>query len=387
MDKGAFEAQLREWRHHLHANPESAFEEQKTSDYVAGELAAMGFEVHRNIGRTGLVGCLKVGDGPGMVGIRADMDCIKLAEHGDLPYKSQTPDRMHACGHDGHVTMALGAARLLAERRNFNGTVCLVFQPAEEPGYGAHAMLKDGLLERFPLREIYGLHNWPGMKAGTFATRPGGFMASEDNFVIRIIGRGAHASRPHMSRDPLVIAAEIILALQTIVARNVEPDQPAVVSCTELHTDGVRNAIPGFVEIKGDTRSFSPEVQKLLEERMRAICQGLCALNNATCEFEYTHEFAPTINNRECVAHAVEAAANVVGAGKVDGNAPPGTASEDFGAFLEKIPGCFLFIGNGNEHEGKGSVPLHNSRYDFNDDILATGAEFFAEVVRLRLPG
>jgi hippurate hydrolase len=375
---------LREWRHHLHANPESAFEEHNTADYLAGELAAMGFVVHRDIGRTGLVGCLKAGDGPNFVGIRADMDCIRLTEHGDLPYKSKTPERMHACGHDGHMTMALGAARLLSERRNFSGTACLVFQPAEEPGYGAHAMLKDGLLQKFPLKEIYGLHNWPGLKAGAFATRPGCFMASEDNFVIRIIGRGAHASCPHMSRDPLVTAAEIILALQTVVARNIEPSQPAVISCTELHTDGVRNAIPGFVEIKGDTRSFSPEVQKLLEERMRAICEGLCALNNATCEFEYTHEFAPTINSRDCVAHAAEAAVNIVGPGKVADNAPPGTGSEDFGAFLEKIPGCFLFIGNGDE--GKGSTPLHNSRYDFNDDILATGAEFFAEVIRLRLP-
>ena len=296
--------------------------------------------------------------------------------------QSMTAERMHGCGHDGHTCIALGAAQLLLQRQNFNGTVCFVFQPAEEPGYGARAMMDDGVIERFGIEEIYGLHNMPGMKAGTIATRVGGIMASEDNFIIRIKGQGAHAARPHMAKDPLVIAAEIILALQTIVSRNVDPNVPAVISCTELHTDGIRNAIPTHVEIKGDTRSFAPEVQMLLEERMRTISEAICAMHGATCQFSYTHEFAPTVNWQQCVDVAVTAAINVVGAEKVDGNVAQMMISEDFGAFLQKIPGCFIFLGNGDSS----NTPLHNACYDFNDEILLTGAEYFAEVVRTRLP-
>lgn len=343
MNQEQLKQQLIEWRHYLHAHPESAFEEQNTSDFIAEKLEQMGIEVHRQIGKTGLVGVLKCGDGDGVIGIRADIDSIQLTEQGDRPYRSTTPNRMHGCGHDGHTSIALGAARLLLERRNFNGTVCFVFQPAEEPGYGANAMMEDGLLERFGIQEIYGLHNMPGMKAGTISTRVGGIMASEDNFVIKIRGQGSHAARPHMSRDPLVIAAEIIMALQTVVSRNVDPNVPAVISCTELHTDGIRNAIPTHVEIKGDTRSYSPEVQDLLETRMRVISESLCAMNGAECEFSYTHEFAPTVNWESCVNVAVEAAKRVVGEDSVNGSVQQMMISEDFGAFLQKIPGCFVF--------------------------------------------
>lgn len=250
MNQEQLRQQLIRWRHYLHAHPESAFEEVKTADFIASRLEEMGIEVHRQIGQTGLVGVLKCGDGKEVIGIRADIDCIQLSEQGELDYRSTTPERMHGCGHDGHTCIALGAAHLLKERQNFNGTVCFVFQPAEEPGYGATAMMKDGLLERFGIMEIYGLHNMPGMKLGTIATRTDGIMASEDNFVIKIKGQGSHAARPHMAKDPLIIAAEIILALQTIVSRNVDPNLPAVISCTELHTDGIRNAIPTHVEIK-----------------------------------------------------------------------------------------------------------------------------------------
>ncbi|SQI36509.1 Uncharacterized hydrolase YxeP [Leminorella richardii] len=386
MNQEQLKQQLIEWRHYLHAHPESAFEEQNTSDFIAEKLEQMGIEVHRQIGKTGLVGVLKCGDGDGVIGIRADIDSIQLTEQGDRPYRSTTPNRMHGCGHDGHTSIALGAARLLLERRNFNGTVCFVFQPAEEPGYGANAMMEDGLLERFGIQEIYGLHNMPGMKAGTISTRVGGIMASEDNFVIKIRGQGSHAARPHMSRDPLVIAAEIIMALQTVVSRNVDPNVPAVISCTELHTDGIRNAIPTHVEIKGDTRSYSPEVQDLLETRMRVISESLCAMNGAECEFSYTHEFAPTVNWESCVNVAVEAAKRVVGEDSVNGSVQQMMISEDFGAFLQKIPGCFVFLGNGDDTDAKGSTPLHNACYDFNDDILLTGAEYFAEIVKIRLP-
>jgi hippurate hydrolase len=273
---------------------------------------------------------------------------------------------------------------LLTQRRDFDGTVRFIFQPAEEHGRGAAAMLADGLLERFPMNEIYGAHNIPGIPAGQIATRSGGIMASEDNFVIRITGRGGHAARPHMAIDPLVIGAEIVLALQTIVARTIDPQHPAVVSCTEFHTDGIRNAIPTEVVIKGDTRSYSSEVQALLEKQMRRLCEGIAAAHGASCTVEYTHEFAPTVNWPECVEVAVQAAQAVVGADRVTPSVPPMMISEDFGGFLRVIPGAFVFIGNG-DGDGPGAVPLHNAKYDFNDAILAVGARYFAELARQRL--
>ncbi len=386
MNSDNFERQLTEWRHYLHAHPESAFEEKHTSEFLAVVLTDMGLEVHRNIGGTGIVANLTVGDGKGIIGIRSDIDAINLTEVGKHPYTSQNPGKMHACGHDGHMATVLGAAKLLTERKNFNGTVRFIFQPAEETGKGAFAMMQDGLFERFPVDEIYGMHNMPGMPAGSISTRAGGIMASEDNFVIRIKGQGSHASSPHMGKDPIVIASEIVLALQTIISRNMNPNVPAVISCTEFITDGIRNAIPTNVEIKGDTRSYTTEVQKLLEERMRTISEGICQINGAECQFEYTHEFAPTVNWADCVEIAVKAAQNVVGKNNVDGNCQPWMASEDFGAFLQKTPGCFVFIGNGDDSEGIGNVPLHNSSYDFNDKILTIGAEYFAELIKVRLP-
>ena len=279
----------------------------------------MGLDVHRNIGGTGIVANLTVGDGKGVIGIRSDIDAINLTEVGQHPYTSRNPGKMHGCGHDGHMATVLGAAKLLSERKNFNGTVRFIFQPAEEPGKGAFAMMKDGLFERFPMDEIYGMHNRPGMPAGSIATRVGGIMGSEDNFVIRIKGQGSHASSPHVGKDPIVIASEIVLALQTIISRNMDPSVPAVISCTEFITDGAHNAIPTNVVIKGDTRSYTPEVQKLLEERMRTISEGICKIHGAECQFEYTHEFAPTVNWAECADVAVRAAQNVVGVNNVDG--------------------------------------------------------------------
>ncbi|HWT17573.1 MAG TPA: M20 aminoacylase family protein [Variovorax sp.] len=378
--------QLLRWRHHLHRFPETGFNEHKTSDYVARTLELLGLQVHRGIGGTGLVASLTVGDGQGVIGLRADMDALAMAETAEgRAHISQHAGCMHGCGHDGHMAMVLGAAQLLTTSRDFNGTVRFIFQPAEEHGRGARAMIDDGLFERFPVDEIYGAHNIPGMPVGHIATRVGGIMASEDNFVIRIQGRGGHAARPHMAADPLVIAAEIILALQTIVARSVDPAHPAVMSCTEIHGDGIRNAIPTHVEIKGDTRSYSPEVQALLERRMREICHGIAAAHTATCEVEYTHEFVPTVNWPQAVPVAVGAARAVVGDDNVDDNVPPMMISEDFGAFLQMVPGAFVFIGNGVAGT-PGGVPLHNSQYDFNDAVLPIGARYFAEVVRQRLP-
>jgi len=385
-DEAALEAGWVRWRHDFHRFPETGFNEHRTADRVAQVLQLLGLDVHRGIGGTGLVASLTVGSGTGMIGLRADMDALAMGEAApDRTHASTNAGCMHACGHDGHMAMLLGAAQLLAQRRDFDGTVRFVFQPAEEHGRGAAAMLADGLLQRFPMDEIYGAHNIPGLPAGHFATRVGALMASEDNFTITITGRGGHAARPQMVIDPLVIGAEIVLALQTIVARSVDPRQSAVVSCTGFTTDGIRNAIPGTVVITGDTRSDSPTVQALLEARMRALCEGICAAHGATCTVAYTHEFAPTVNWPQCVPVAVRAAQAVVGADRVDANTPPLMASEDFGCFLQHIPGAFVFIGNG-DGDSPGAVPLHNAAYDFNDALLPLGARWFAGLVRQRLP-
>ncbi len=386
QDETTLEAGWVRWRHDFHQFPETGFHEQRTAARVAQLLQLLGLQVHSGIGGTGLVASLTVGSGRGVIGLRADMDALAMAEHAPgRAHASANPGCMHACGHDGHMAMLLGAAQLLSRRRDFDGTVRFIFQPAEEHGRGAAAMLADGLLERFPMDEIYGAHNIPGLPAGHIATRVGGIMASEDNFEIRITGRGGHAARPQMAIDPLVIGAEIVLALQTIVARSVDPQQAAVLSCTEFITDGIRNAIPSEVLIKGDTRSYAPEVQALLETRMRRLCEGICQAHGARCEVRYTHEFAPTVNWPQCVPVAVQAAQAVVGAERVDAQAPPMMISEDFGRFLQTIPGAFVFIGNGAGDEA-GAVPLHNAGYDFNDRILPVGARWFAELVRTRLP-
>jgi hippurate hydrolase len=386
MPQTDFDEQLVQWRHHLHRFPETGFNERRTSDYVAQVLQLLGLEVHRGIGGTGVVASLKLGENSTAIGLRADMDALAISETAPgRSHASVNAGCMHACGHDGHMAMLLGAAQLLTQRRDFDGTVRFIFQPAEEHGRGAAAMIADGLFERFPIDEIYGAHNIPGMPAGYFALRSGGIMASEDNFVIRIKGRGGHAARPHMAIDPLVIGAEVVLALQTVVARSLDPGQPAVISCTEFITDGIRNALPTHVTIKGDTRSYSPDVQALLERRMREICSGIGSAHGAECAVDYTHEFAPTMNWPECVPVAVAAAAAVVGADKVDDQVQPMMISEDFGAFLRVVPGAFVFIGNG-DGESPGSVPLHNARYDFNDQVLPIGARYFAEIARTRLP-
>ncbi|MBS0451595.1 MAG: amidohydrolase [Proteobacteria bacterium] len=378
--------QLVRWRHHLHQFPETGFNEHRTADYVAKALELLGLQVHRGIGGTGLVASLTVGSGAGAIGLRADMDALAMTETAEgRPHISRNAGCMHGCGHDGHMAMLLGAAQMLTRSRDFDGTVRFIFQPAEEHGRGANAMIQDGLFERFPVDEIYGAHNIPGMPVGHIATRSGGIMASEDNFVIRIHGRGGHAARPQMAIDPLVVAAEIILALQTIVGRSVDPADSAVVSCTEIHSDGIRNAIPTHVEIKGDTRSYAPHVQALLERRMREICNGIASAHGATCEVEYTHEFVPTVNWTQCTPVAIRAAQAVVGADNVEGNVAPMMISEDFGAFLKVVPGAFVFIGNGAAG-APGGVPLHNAKYDFNDEVLPIGTRYFAELVRQRLP-
>lgn len=380
MSDPAFDAELTHWRRRLHAIPELGFGEFKTSDFVAEKLVSFGVEVARGIGGTGVVGTLWRGQGGRSIGLRADMDALAIAEAGTPTHVSTHDGRMHACGHDGHMAILLGAASLLSRSQDWSGTVRFVFQPAEEHGKGARAMLADGLLQRFPMDEIYGLHSMPGLPEGQFATRAGGIMASEDNFVIRIQGRGAHAARPHMSIDPIVIGAEVVLALQTIVARSLDPTDQAVVSVTEFLTDGARNVIPGTVTIKGDTRSFAPEVQALLERRMGGLVSGICAGHGAGHAFDYTHEFEPTLNAPECLDSVAEAACGIAGSANVDCDCRPMLASEDFGAFLKIIPGNYLFLGSGLD-----ALPLHNPCFDFNDRLLVPGARYFAAIAQRRL--
>lgn len=381
-----FGDQLIRWRRDFHMFPETGFNERRTSDTLATALEILQLDVHRGIGGTGIVANLQVGSGPGVVGLRADMDALAMKEVAEgREHISRIDGCMHGCGHDGHMAMVLGAAKILTERRNFNGTVRFIFQPAEEHGRGAKAMIDDGLFERFPVDEIFAVHNMPGLPAGRIAIRDGGIMASEDNFVITVKGRGGHASAPHLTTDPLIVAGQILLALQTIVARSLDPSESGVVSCTEFFTDGIRNAIPSNVTIKGDTRSYTPVVQAMIERRMREICSGIAAAYGVDCEVLYTHEFAPTYNSPVQVRGAVAAATAVVGRENVNDNTPPVLGSEDFGAFLKVVPGAFAFIGNGVAGE-PGGIPLHNAAYDFNDSILPIGARYLAELAVQRLP-
>ena len=374
------EARVRQWRHHLHAAPELGFAEFGTSSFIASVLEGLGVHVSTGIGGTGVVGTLTRGTSTRVIGLRADMDGLALDETGNREYASRNDGVMHACGHDGHMAMVLGAAAALSSNSSFDGTVRFVFQPAEEHGRGARAMIDDGLATRFPMDGIYGLHNLPGVPAGQFQTRAGAIMASEDTFEITIRGRGGHAARPHMVVDPIVIGAEIVLALQTIVARTVDPQRPAVVSCTEFITDGVRNAIPGTVIIRGDTRSYDGAVQEVLEARMRSLCSGIATAHGGSCTVTYRHEFEPTVNDPACVSLAVQAARAALGDQAVDDDCPPIMASEDFGALARVIPGCFAFLGNG-ETGGPGGAPLHSRDYDFNDETLMSGVAYYVALV------
>lgn len=372
-----------QWRHHFHAHPEYALEEVETSAYIAARLREMGIEVEEHVGKTGVVGTLKCGDGKKIVGLRADFDCIKLDELNECEYKSQNLGFMHACGHDGHTAALLGAAKILSESKDFNGTVRFVFQPGEEPGWGARAMIEDGFFERCPVDEMYGMHNTPLLPGGTFVTCPGGFCSAEDNFKIVIKGRGGHASQPDVVIDPLVIASQIILALQTIVSRNTPPLETSVVSCTELFTDGNHNAVPGTVTILGDARSYTKNISTMIEKRMREIVAGVCTAHGADYEVEYTHEFASTVNWPEKIPTLIEAATHIVGAENVNGDCEPFAGSEDFGLFIESVPGAFAFYGTAR---GDGTdTPLHNPRYNFNDDYLEMAANLYAEIARVAL--
>lgn len=373
------QAQMTAWRRDLHAHPEFGFEENRTAAFVAATLRSFGLEVAEGVGGTGVVGTLKRGTSSRAIALRADMDALRIVEATGADWASTTPGLMHACGHDGHTAMLLGAARLLAEEGGFDGTVRFLFQPAEEWGQGAQAMLDDGLLENFPFDEIYGLHNMPGLPLGHFETRPGAIMSAEDLFEITIQGQGGHASRPDWGREAMVPACALVLELQTIVARRLDPAEIAVVSVTELVTDGTRNALPSEARVSGDCRSFHPEVSSRIEAEMRRIARGIAEGHNVGIEVNYTREFVPAINDA-ALAEAMMAAARPVSE-QVAPRAAPMTASEDFARFQAHVPGCFAFIGNGET-----CPPLHHPGYDFNDAALTHGAQVHAAIARSRLP-
>jgi amidohydrolase len=372
---------MKQWRHTLHAHPEFGFEELRTARFVAAKLSELGItDIVEGIGGTGIVANLRRGTGARAIALRADMDALRITEQGEHVHRSQTDGVMHACGHDGHTAMLLGAAKLLMDQGGFDGTIRLIFQPAEEWGRGASAMLDDGLLSRFPFAEIYGLHNLPGLPVGHFETCEGALMSAEDVFEIDIVGVGGHASQPDRGREVMVAACSIVTDLQTIVSRRIKPTDTAVVSITELLSDGARNVLPGKACIRGDARSFRPEVSALIEQEMRLIADGIARAYGCRAEVRYRREFIALINHAAPTAFAVTAARSVFGDAAVVADREPITASEDFARFLTVVPGCFAFIGNGAT-----SPPLHNPTYDFDDRALIYGARYLAAIAQQRL--
>ena len=374
--------QLMQWRRDIHAHPELGFEETRTAGLVAERLASFGVEVHRGVGRTGVVGVLRAGKGAKSVGLRADMDALPIQEANNFAYRSRHDGKMHACGHDGHTTMLLGAARYLAETKAFDGTVNFIFQPAEEGIGGAKAMIDDGLFERFPCEALFGMHNRPSLPVGAFAVRAGPMMAGGGFFDIRVTGKGAHAARPETGVDPVIVAAHIATALQTIVSRNVPPVETAVVSVTKIQGGDAYNVIPQSAQLAGTVRAFSRPVMDQISAAVRRVAHGVAEGLGATAEVDLGWNFAPTVNDAKEAEFAARICTELVGKERVERDPPLIMASEDFSFMLEKVPGCYLNIGNG---EGESGCEVHNPGYDFNDRALPLGVSFFARLVETRL--
>lgn len=366
-------------RHEFHRNPELGFQENWTKARIAGHLRSLGIEVYEGVG---VVGVLKAGNGNRAIGLRADFDALPITEVNTFAHTSQNEGVMHACGHDGHTVMLLGAAELLAKNPAFDGTVVFLFQPNEEHGLGARAMIDEGALRTFPIQEVYGAHNLPGEPVGRVSTRAGVICCSESLFEITITGQGGHASMPHVGRETITPAAELVLALQTIVSRKLAPSSGAVVSVTEFITDGQRNVLPGHTVLKGDARAMSPEDRTLIERNLRQIAAGVAESHGVEVSVDFRTEFIEANNDADAATHVVSAAA-ALGL-EVDGDRSAMSFSEDFAEFAAVVPGCFLLIGNGTE--GSNGRPLHSADYDFNDELLPLGAKFWAELVRQRLP-
>jgi hippurate hydrolase len=368
---------MQEWRRDIHAHPEIAFEEHRTAQIVADKLESFGIEVETGIAGTGVVGTLRKGMGNRSIGLRADLDALLINETNDFEYKSKNPGQMHACGHDGHTTMLLGAAKYLSEQGNFDGTVNFIFQPAEENEGGGRVMIEDGLFDKYPVESVYGMHNIPGMPVGSFAIKPGPIMAAFDIFNLKVIGRGGHAAMPQTTVDPIIVGTKIIDAFQAIISRSIDPQEPSVLSVTQFHGGDAYNVIPNQVEIKGCTRCFSPKVQKKLEDEMRQISESICKAYGADCEFHYEHRYPATINSEEEANLAGQVAQEIVGEERVNLSPKPGMGSEDFAYMLQEKPGSYIWIGNG---DGEGSCMIHNPGYDFNDQILPIGATYWVKM-------
>jgi len=370
------------WRRDIHAHPELGFQEQRTADLVASQLKSFGLEVHRGVGKTGVVGVLRSGPSKRSLGLRADMDCLPIEEANTFAHKSTHPGRMHACGHDGHTTMLLGAAKYLAATKNFDGVVNFIFQPAEEGLGGAKAMVEDGLFKRFPCDAIFGMHNRPGMPLGKFAVRSGAMMAGGAFFDIDIEGRGSHGARPEAGVDSVLVASHVTVALQSIVARNVRPVDTAVLSVTQIHAGNAYNVIPQTARLSGTVRAFSDDVMQLIGKNLARVAEGVAAGFGARAKTDFRVIFPATINNADEAEYAAAVCADVVGAGSVRRDPALIMASEDFAFMLNEVPGCYINIGNG---DGEGACEVHNPSYDFNDQALPYGASFFARLVEKRL--
>ena len=378
-----FHKEITGWRRDIHAHPELQFDVHRTAGSVADLLKSFGCdEVVPGIGRTGVVGVIR-GRKPGkkVIGLRADMDALPLEEETGLPYKSTVPGKMHACGHDGHTAMLLGAAKYLAETRNFAGTAVVIFQPAEEGGGGGLAMVKDGLMSRFGIAEVYGMHNYPGLPAGEFAIRPGSMMAAADHIEIAIEGKGGHAARPHLAIDTVLVGAQIINQLQSIVSRNVDPLESAVISICMFQAGNTDNVIPQHVRLRGTARSLKPAVRDLLEKRIGEVAEGTARLYGATAKVSYHRGYPVLVNHERETAFAADVAREIVGDTKVDTAVAPVMGAEDFAYMLEERPGAFIFVGNGD------SAGLHHPAYNFNDDVIPVGTSYWVRLTETALAG
>jgi hippurate hydrolase len=375
-------AEMTAWRRELHAHPQTAFEETYASNFIAARLAEWGIQVHRGLAKTGVVGTLK-GSQPGRgtlasIGLRADIDALDITEQNEFAHKSQNPGKMHACGHDGHTTMLLGAAQYLAATRNFSGTVQFIFQPAEENEGGGRVMVEEGLFDQFPVEAVFGMHNWPGMAVGQFGVRPGPMMAAFDVFEITIRGNGTHAAMPHLGVDPIVAASLVVTALQTIASRNTNPLDQLVISVTQFHAGDTWNVIPPSALLRGTVRTFRKEVQDATEAAMARVIDGVCASCGAQGELRYERRYPATVNSAQEAIWSADVAANVAGQQNVDRDPQPCMGGEDFSFMLQQRPGAYVWVGNGPSDNGR---LLHNPRYDFNDDIIPIGASYWARLV------
>ena len=379
----ALTSEMREWRHRIHAHPETAFEEAVTSAFVAEKLREFGLDVFIGLARTGVVGVMRCGTGNVGIGLRADLDALHISERTGLPYASQYAGKMHACGHDGHTTMLLGAACALAKKRSVDGTVYFIFQPAEENEGGGRVMVEEGLFDRFPMRAVYGMHNWPRLPAGSFAMRVGPLMGAYDIFEIVATGKGAHAAMPYAGKDPMLFAAHVINALQTVVSRNLHPLDAGVVSVTQVHGGETWNVIPEQVVLRGTVRTFKQEVQDLIEQRMRGIVAGVAATFDMSATLRYERRYPATVNAEAETRAAIAAASAVVGSERVDTDPTPEMGSEDFAFMLQAKPGCYVWLGAG---QGPETPNIHSPHYDFNDDVLPIGASYWVTLAEQQLP-